>query len=62
MTSGCNFCPTACWFKVQVKDGRVTNIYGEPGNPIQAEMDPNNPGYGQDAVLCIKGLVWEEPV
>jgi anaerobic selenocysteine-containing dehydrogenase len=57
VTSGCNFCPVACWFKVQVKDGRVTSIYGDPGNPIQAEMDPDNPGFGQDAALCVKGRV-----
>ncbi|MEK7824851.1 MAG: molybdopterin-dependent oxidoreductase [Nitrospirota bacterium] len=53
--NGCSFCPSACWHMVHVKDGRISNVYGDPDNPMQA--DPDNPGKGQDGGLCAKGRV-----
>ncbi len=53
--SGCSFCPSACWHMVHVKDGRITNVYGDPDNPMQA--DPDSPGKGKDGGLCAKGRV-----
>jgi len=48
--SGCSFCPVACWHLVQVKGGRVVNVYGEPKNPIQADTENE-----VDGALCAKG-------
>jgi anaerobic selenocysteine-containing dehydrogenase len=50
--NGCSFCPSACFHRVHVKQGRVVNVYGEPRNPVQA--DETNP---QDGGLCVKGRV-----
>ncbi|MBI4664966.1 MAG: molybdopterin-dependent oxidoreductase [Nitrospinae bacterium] len=33
--SGCSFCPSSCSHHVHVKDGRVYNVYGESGDPVQ---------------------------
>lgn len=53
--SGCSFCPSACWHLVHVKDGRIVNVYGDPDNPMQADLD--DPGKGIDGGLCAKGRV-----
>ena len=51
--SGCSFCPSACWHNVHVKDGRALNVYGEPGNPMQAGGGVE----GEQGGVCAKGRI-----
>lgn len=35
ITSGCSFCPSNCRHLVHLNGGRVSNVYGEPDDPVQ---------------------------
>src|SRR6516225_7583159 len=41
--SACQFCNSLCRLKVHVKSGRIIDVQGEPGDPVQAGR------------MCVKG-------
>ena len=41
--SACQFCNSLCRLKVHLKSGRIIDVRGEPGDPVQA------------GELCVKG-------